>query len=82
MATRIRYNGDDIGTLYLEDIGKRTDNPRNRGLDRYVSHGADITIPSTGEVLISRSTGQLSVWSGTDITGFDVGVAPLTITDV
>lgn len=82
MAIQIDYDGDDIGRLYLEDIGKRTDNPRNRGLDQYINPGDTITVPATGEVLLSMESGQLSVWSTTDITGFDVSDAPLTITEV
>ena len=79
MAT-ITYSGDDIGTLYLEDLGRRTSNPREKGQDRYISSGQAITVVNTSDYLLSLDSGKLSVWTTTSIDGFGTtSSAPLVI---
>jgi len=60
----VRYDGTDVGRVYLGDIGMRNQLGGGRGLyvlgqDRYISHGQDATFVKTGDVLLSTYQGQI-----------------------
>lgn len=67
MATVVKYDGTDIGRIYLRDVGQR--NQLGGGLsifrygqDRYISYGQDATFIDTGDVLMSKDRGVIKTY--------------------
>lgn len=65
--TLVSYSGVDIGRIYLEDIGKRSQLGGGEqyvvGQDTYISHGETIALVNTGAVLTSAEFGTLKKFS-------------------
>lgn len=64
MATIVKYDGTDVGRVYLGDVGQRHQLGGGKGLyslgqDRYLSKGQDATFVSTGDVLLSADRGRI-----------------------
>jgi hypothetical protein len=64
MATIVKYDGTDVGRVYLGDVGQRHQLGGGKGLyslgqDRYISKGQDATFVSTGDVLLSADRGRI-----------------------
>jgi hypothetical protein len=62
--TVIHYNGTNIGPVYLKDIGQRNGLGGGRsiyikGQDQYVDPGTDTTLVSTGDVMLSYTSGVI-----------------------
>lgn len=65
--TLVTYGGVDVGRIYLEDIGKRSQLGGGEqfviGQDTYISHGETIGLVNTNAVLTSAEFGTLKKFS-------------------
>ena len=81
---RIRYNGTNVGKIYLSDIEKRLglggaqEGNYKGGQDQYIIWGETVILEKTGDVLMSLASGNLKYYSTDDSAVFTTG-APLTI---
>ena len=62
--TAVKYDGTDVGPLYLKDIGQRNGLGGGKGIyvrgqDRYIGHLSDTTFISTSDVMLSVTSGVL-----------------------
>jgi hypothetical protein len=74
--TKIAYNGVDLGPIYLKDIGQRNQLGGGKGIyvigqDQYIDHGADATLISTSDVMMSCTSGTIHHFA-TDASAFTV----------
>jgi transketolase C-terminal domain/subunit len=77
--TIIRYDGTDVGTIYLRDIGQRNQLGGGKGIyslgqDRYLAHGHDCTLISTSDVMLSNTLGVIKHF--TDAGSFTTVITP------
>ena len=65
--TLVSYNDTDIGTIYIEDIGKRKQlgggDQFVKGQDIVIEHGDTIALVNSGNVLVSSEIGTIKTWS-------------------
>jgi hypothetical protein len=64
MPTIVKYDGTDIGRIYLGDVGQRNQLGTGKGIysygqDRYLSYGQDATFVTTSDVMMSLASGRL-----------------------
>jgi len=64
MPTIVKYDGTDVGRIYLGDIGQRNQLGTGKGIysygqDRYMSHGQDATFVTTSDVMMSVVEGKI-----------------------
>jgi hypothetical protein len=62
--TVVHYDGTNLGSVYLKDIGQRNGLGGGRsiyvkGQDQYVEHGTDTTFISTSDVMLSATSGVI-----------------------
>jgi hypothetical protein len=62
--TIVKYDGTDVGPIYLRDIGQRNQLGGGKGIytlgqDRYLAHGHDATLISTSDVMLSKTSGVI-----------------------
>ena len=73
----VSYDGSNLGTIYLRDIGMRSGLGGGRGIyvrgqDQYINYGADATLISTSDVMLSATSGVIKKFS-------DLGALTITI---
>lgn len=76
-TTVVKYDGTDVGPIYLRDIGQRNQLGGGKGIysigqDRYLVHGHDATFQSTSDVIMSVKSGVIKRFS--DMTSFTVKI--------
>jgi len=64
MATVVKYDGTNYGSIYLKDVGQRNQLGGGKGIfvygqDRYISYGQDATLVDSGDVLLSKDRGTI-----------------------
>ena len=64
MATVVKYDGTNYGSIYLKDVGQRNQLGGGKGIfvygqDRYISYGQDATLVDSGDVLLSKDSGTI-----------------------
>lgn len=67
-TTIVKYDGTDVGKIYLKDIGQRNQLGGGRGVytigqDRYITKGGDATFVSTSDVMLSVTSGVIKKMS-------------------
>jgi len=71
--TLIQYDGIDLGTVYLEDVGKRSQLgggiQHKLGQDIVLNPGDVIGLVNTGDVLLSKENGVLAEFGPTGAGG-------------
>jgi len=81
---RIRYNGTNIGKIYLSDVEKRlalggsVEGNYRGGQDQYIIWGETVVLQKSGNVLMSLASGNLKYYSTANASIYPTG-APLTI---
>jgi hypothetical protein len=78
-TTSINYNGTNVGSVYLRDVGQRNGLGGGRGIyvlgqDRYLSFGQTATLLSTDQVMGSVTSGVIKKMS--DLGSFSVTINP------
>ena len=78
-TTIIKYDGTDVGRVYLRDIGQRNQLGGGKGIytlgqDQYISYGGDATLTSTSDVMLSATSGVIK--SLEDSGSFTVTINP------
>ena len=63
-TTIVKYDGSNLGDIYLRDIGQRNQLGGGKGIytlgqDRYMSYGGDATFVSTSDVMLSATNGVI-----------------------
>jgi hypothetical protein len=63
-TTIVKYDGSDVGSIYLYDIGQRNQLGGGKGIyvrgqDQYLAHGHDATFISTSDVMLSNTSGVI-----------------------
>ena len=63
-TTSIKYDGTNIGSIYLKDVGQRNQLGGGKGIytlgqDQYISYGSDTTLVSTSDVMLSATSGVI-----------------------
>ena len=79
--TIVKYDGTDVGTIYLRDIGQRNQLGGGRGIytlgqDRYLAHGHDATFINTSDVMLSASDASGVIKHFTDAGSFHTTIVP------
>lgn len=76
-TTVVKYDGTDVGRIYLKDCGQRNQLGGGKGVytlgqDQYISHGNDATLTSTSDVMLSATSGVIK--SREDAGNFSVTI--------
>jgi transketolase C-terminal domain/subunit len=76
-TTVVKYDGTDVGPIYLRDIGQRNQLGGGKGIytlgqDRYLAHGDDATLISTSDVMLSNTVGVIKHYA--DAGSFSVTI--------
>lgn len=63
-TTIVKYDGTDVGKIYLRDIGQRNQLGGGQGVytigqDQYIDYGGDATLLSTSDVMLSATSGVI-----------------------
>jgi len=63
-TTSVKYDGTNVGTVYLRDIGQRNQLGGGKGIytlgqDCYIGYGADKTFVSTSDVMLIATSGVI-----------------------
>jgi hypothetical protein len=77
--TIVHYDGSNLGTIYLRDIGQRNGLGGGKGIytlgqDCYVDYGTDTTFISTSDVMLSATSGVIAKY-------VTAGAFELTVTE-
>jgi len=67
-TTIVKYDGTNVGTIYLRDIGQRNQLGGGKGIynlgqDRYLAYGSDATFTSTSDVMLSATAGVIKYYT-------------------
>ena len=62
--TVVKYDGTDVGPIYLRDIGQRNQLGGGKGIyvigqDQYLAHGHDATFMNSSDVVLSATSGVI-----------------------
>lgn len=77
--TIVKYDGNNVGDIYLKDVGQRHGLGGGQGIyvkgqDLYMNYGADATLLSTSDVMLSATSGVIKHFQ--DAGSFTVTIQP------